>query len=156
MPVYERVYKIVMQIPKGRVLTYGLISDLLGSRLSAQGVGWALKALPSASGKKSSQAASLYNGKTVPWHRVINSQGGTSTHKVAEIPPDLQRQLLEAEGVVFGLDERIDLPKYLWMEGLCDSVRNDKQPEKPDKAKPATKITVKAKPKSAGKDKFKL
>ena len=46
--VYEEIYKIVQRIPKGRVLTYGLISNMIGSRMSAQGVGWALKALGSA------------------------------------------------------------------------------------------------------------
>ena len=120
MSVYEKVYKIVMRIPKGRVLTYGLISNLLGSRLSAQGVGWALKALPAFGEKKKGETSSKYNSKTVPWHRVINSQGGTSTHKVPEFPPDLQRELLEAEGVVFDQEEKIDLPKYLWMEGLSE------------------------------------
>jgi methylated-DNA-protein-cysteine methyltransferase related protein len=116
---YESVYKIVMRIPKGRVLTYGLISNLLGGRLSAQGVGWALKGL-SAHGRKTN---GKYSSKTVPWHRVINSQGGTSTHKVAEIPPDLQRELLEAEGVIFDENEKIDLPKYLWMEGLSEDAQ---------------------------------
>jgi methylated-DNA-protein-cysteine methyltransferase related protein len=120
--VYERVYEIVKRIPKGRVLTYGTISDLMGGRLSAQGVGWALKALPSQSKKKDNRL-SKYNSKTVPWHRVINSLGGTSTHKVADIPPDLQREMLEAEGLVFNEEEKVDLPKYLWVEGLKKMAR---------------------------------
>jgi methylated-DNA-protein-cysteine methyltransferase-like protein len=124
MSVYERVYKIVMRIPKGRVLTYGLISDLLGGRLSAQGVGWALKALPAYSTKKKKgESSPHYNSRTVPWHRVINSRGGTSTHKVPDIPPDLQRELLEAEGVIFDEEEKIDLPNYLWIEGLSETAK---------------------------------
>jgi methylated-DNA-protein-cysteine methyltransferase related protein len=118
MSVYEKVYKIVAKIPKGRVLTYGLISNMLGGRLSAQGVGWAMKALPAYGEEKKGKIRSKYNSKTVPWHRVINSQGGTSTHKVPDIPPDLQREMLEAEGIVFDENEKIDLPKYLWVEGL--------------------------------------
>ncbi len=43
--VYVEIYKIVQSIPEGRVLTYGLISHMIGGRMSAQGVGWALKAL---------------------------------------------------------------------------------------------------------------
>ena len=121
MSVYESVYKVVMRIPKGRVLTYGLISNLLGGPLSAQGVGWAMKALSAYGEKNKVGGVSKYNSKTVPWHRVINSQGGISTHKVPNIPPDLQRELLEAEGVVFGEDEKIDLPKYLWMQGLSET-----------------------------------
>lgn len=46
-PVYHSVYKIVCSIPPGKVLTYGLISNMLDRRLSAQAIGWALKALPS-------------------------------------------------------------------------------------------------------------
>lgn len=117
-PVFDRVYEIVAQIPRGRVLTYGLISNLLGGRLSAQGVGWALKALPASAGEKHKGYQSKYNSRTVPWHRVINSRGGTSTYKIAAIPPNLQRELLEAEGVIFDQEEKVDLSKYLWLEGL--------------------------------------
>lgn len=108
-PVFEKVYKIVMRIPKGRVLTYGLISNMLDGALSAQGVGWALKALPSAA------EGDKYTSRTVPWHRVINAQGGTSTHKVG-LPPDLQRTLLEGEGVKFNSEGRVDLKKFLWLD----------------------------------------
>lgn len=109
---YVEIYKIVQSIPKGRVLTYGLISNLLGKRMSAQGVGWALKAL----GRK--HGPLNFDMSTVPWQRVVNSDGGTSTHKISEIPPDLQRQLLQEEGIVFDANEKIDLKTYLWWEGL--------------------------------------
>ncbi len=46
--VYTEIYKIVQSIPRGRVHTYGLISHLIGGRMSAQGVGWTLKALGNA------------------------------------------------------------------------------------------------------------
>ena len=109
-----RSYKIVSSIPEGKVLTYGLISNLMEGRLSAQGVGWALNSLKS-SGDDG------YNSKSVPWHRVINSKGMVSTHKRPEIDPDLQRKLLEAEGVVFK-DDRVDLNKYLWKAGLSQFI----------------------------------
>jgi methylated-DNA-protein-cysteine methyltransferase-like protein len=109
--VYNQIYKIVQKIPKGKVLTYGLISHMIGGRMSAQGVGWALKALGSGKAKKE------FDSSNVPWHRVVNAQGGTSTHKVG-LPPDLQRQLLEAEGVKFNSEEKLDLEKHLWKEIL--------------------------------------
>ncbi len=140
-PVFERVYEIVMQIPRGRVLTYGVISDMLGGRLTAQGVGWALKALPDGSVKVTSKSAATkakpaktakpakqpkqlkqpgkYNSQTVPWQRVINSRGTTSTFKVG-MPPDLQREILEKEGVAFDHEGKVDLKKYMWMAGLRD------------------------------------
>jgi methylated-DNA-protein-cysteine methyltransferase-like protein len=106
---YQQVYKIVQRIPKGKVLTYGMISHHLGGRLSAQAVGWALKALPT-------EVSSAFSVANTPWHRVINSQGRLSTHKNANIPPDLQRELLEKEGIKFNEEEAIDLNRYLWLD----------------------------------------
>ena len=137
--IYDEIYRIVQSIPKGRVLTYGVISDLIGKRMSAQGVGWALKALGGAkrkqqeeankatrkasktatkSGAKKKEQIASFDLETVPWQRVVNSQGGTSTHKIAEIPPGLQQHLLEREGIKFDEEGKLDLTKYLWFEGL--------------------------------------
>jgi methylated-DNA-protein-cysteine methyltransferase-like protein len=120
--IYTEIYKIVKTIPKGRVLTYGIISHMIGRRMSAQGVGWALKALGSAKRSEPSAKKSMkkepFDMASVPWQRVVNAQGGTSTHKVAGIPPKLQQHLLEAEGIVFDADGKMDLNKYLWLEGI--------------------------------------
>ncbi|HEY9719518.1 MAG TPA: MGMT family protein [Trichormus sp.] len=120
--IYAGIYKIVQSIPKGRVLTYGLISHMIGGRMSAQGVGWALKALGSAKrsdrSAKKSTADAPYNSSTVPWQRVVNAQGGTSTHKLAGIPPGFQQHLLELEGIKFDHEGKLDLDKYLWIEGV--------------------------------------
>src|SRR2546422_8751679 len=86
--VFEQVYWWVLQIPRGKVMTYGQISRLMDERLSAQAVGWALHATPD-------------DGRKIPWHRVINSRGGISTSRGLNHPPGLQRGLLEAEDVVF-------------------------------------------------------
>ncbi len=56
--VFAEVYEIVRLIPRGKVLTYGYISDMLEKRLSAQGVGWALNALSSSSSSVSSGSSS--------------------------------------------------------------------------------------------------
>ena len=109
---------------------------MINGRLSAQGVGWALKALASEVAEKQKRSPRSPNrqkhslqdaGKTkqsVPWHRVLNSQGGTSTHKNPNIPPGLQRVLLEAEGIKFNEEEKLDLDKHLWKAGL---LRNGKR-----------------------------
>ena len=39
---FHLVYEVVRQIPKGRVSTYGAIAAVLGTRLSARMVGWAM------------------------------------------------------------------------------------------------------------------
>ena len=134
--IYAEIYKIIQTIPRGRVLTYGLISNMIGGRMSAQGVGWALKAL----GSEKVTAPNSFNSGTVPWQRVVNTQGGTSTHKVPGIPPDLQRNLLEAEGIMFDDEGKMDLHKYLWMEGLSDQLLHPKS-SKSKKSGAVTKAT---------------
>ena len=64
---YEAVYRIVRDIPRGRVMTYGQIATILGAPRAARAVGYALRA----SGKRSD----------VPWQRVINFRGGISTDR---------------------------------------------------------------------------
>jgi len=55
---------------------------------------------------------------TVPWQRVINSQGKISARPGAG--PEQQRQLLEGEGVVFDARDRVDLKAYGWQPGQED------------------------------------
>ena len=99
---FQRVYRVVRRIPPGKVATYGQIAALLGYPRAARTVGWAMHALPEDS--------------DVPWQRVINAQGRISTswpeHDVSQ-----QQRLLEAEGIVFGPDGRVDLAAFGW-EGL--------------------------------------
>ena len=90
---------MVRSIPPGRVATYGQIAQLLGIPHAARTVGWALH--------------SLSEDNDVPWQRVINARGaisfGTNSPGAA-----LQRALLEAEGVVFDKQDRVDLDIYGW------------------------------------------
>jgi methylated-DNA-protein-cysteine methyltransferase-like protein len=102
MSFYQQVYELVLQIPPGKVATYGQIATLLGRPHAARAVGYALHLAP----------AHL----KVPWQRVINSQGKISSRSSLDMPhePLIQRMLLEAEGVVFDQTGRVDLKKYLW------------------------------------------
>jgi methylated-DNA-protein-cysteine methyltransferase-like protein len=99
-PPFQRVWAIVKKIPRGRVVTYGAISEMIERRLTPVGVGWALRAAPQSP-----------RWRALPWHRVVNAKGGVSTD--AE-HPGLQRALLEAEGVVFDRDGTIDLARFGW------------------------------------------
>ena len=108
MKVYFKVYEIVQRIPRGRVLSYGAISKMIDGRLSAQGVGWALQALPDAISENNP-----YCSRNVPWHRVVNAKGGISSRPGAG--PDLQQGLLEAEGVKFNKEGFLDISRYLWV-----------------------------------------
>jgi methylated-DNA-protein-cysteine methyltransferase-like protein len=99
--VFERIYRMVLRIPRGRVMTYGQLARLMDERYSPRLVGWAMHATPR-------------DGREIPWHRVINSKGGVSTGRVIPEQPELQRLLLEAEGVVFDERGKCDLATYQW------------------------------------------
>ncbi|HXG91500.1 MAG TPA: MGMT family protein [Blastocatellia bacterium] len=99
--VFEKIYKLVLKIPRGRVMTYGQIARLLEDRYSPRLVGWAMHATPQ-------------DERNIPWHRVINSKGGISTGRVIIGAPDTQRWLLEAEGVAFDERGHCDLSVYQW------------------------------------------
>lgn len=95
---WDEVYAIVRQIPRGRVMNYGQIAELLKRPLSARAVGWAMRGCPN----------------DVPWHRVVNARGGMSTEGLADLPPRLQRSLLESEGIEFQDDGTLPLSRYRW------------------------------------------
>jgi len=99
--VFEKIYRLVLRIPPGRVMTYGQIARLLEERYSPRLVGWAMHATP-------------HDERNIPWHRVINSRGATSTGRITIQEPDLQRLMLEAEGVVFDDRGHCDLGVYQW------------------------------------------
>jgi methylated-DNA-protein-cysteine methyltransferase-like protein len=94
----ERVYRIVRRIPRGRVMTYGQLAEILGEGYTPRTVGFVMHGS---------------NNKT-PWHRVINAQGACSTGRVV-LPHDKQQRMLEAEGVKFNARGRCDLQSYLWI-----------------------------------------
>ena len=95
---YDAVYRLVRDIPRGRVMTYGQIATVLGVPRAARAVGYAMRM----SGKR-----------RVPWQRVINHRGGISARGEVERPM-LQRVLLEKEGVRFDASECCDLRVYRW------------------------------------------
>jgi methylated-DNA-protein-cysteine methyltransferase-like protein len=94
---FAQVYALVRRVPAGRVVTYGQIAAALGDPRRARVVGWAMRACPD----------------DVPWHRVVNSRGGLSLGP-AHGGVNLQRALLEDEGVEFDATEHIDLRVYGW------------------------------------------
>ena len=100
---YETIYAVVRRIPPGRVATYGQIATLAGFDGHARQVGYALHHLPAAAG--------------VPWHRVVNARGEISPRSRSD-SHELQRDLLEAEGVEFDDAGRVALKKFRWEASL--------------------------------------
>jgi methylated-DNA-protein-cysteine methyltransferase-like protein len=96
----QRVYALVARVPPGHVITYGALARLLGDPRKAREVGWAMAAIPPR--------------LRLPAHRVINSRGELSGgHAFGGY--EVQRARLEAEGVQFEPDGRVDLDRYLWL-----------------------------------------
>jgi methylated-DNA-protein-cysteine methyltransferase-like protein len=95
---FQRVYRVVDQIPHGRVTSYGAIANYLGSKGSARMVGWAMNA-----SKK----------HEVPAHRVINKKG-LLTGKHHFQGTSLMQQLLESEGIVVVDFQVQNLEAHFW------------------------------------------
>jgi methylated-DNA-protein-cysteine methyltransferase-like protein len=93
---WDPVYRLVQQIPRGRVLTYGALAKTLRLRGGARSAGRAMAATPS--------------GKGIPWHRVVGERGKIL---IREPYASLQKKLLESEGVKV-VEFRLDLKRYLW------------------------------------------
>jgi len=99
MSFFSAVYAVTKQIPRGKVATYGQIARLAGNPRMARQVGWALHSNPEPG--------------EIPCHRVIN-RNGELCKGFAFGGEEAQRLLLEAEGVAFGEDGKVDLRIYQW------------------------------------------
>lgn len=93
----QRVYDLVAQIPKGRVMTYGQIAAHCGAAWAAWEVGQIAHTGPSG----------------LPWQRVVNKQGGLAAGwpnggKAAHAAA------LEVDGVEILDDYKVDIAKLLW------------------------------------------
>ena len=93
---FQRVYQIVGTVPCGRVVSYGQIARALGAPQAARQVGWAMRHCPDA----------------LPWQRVVRQDGTVAGGEHAP----LRRAMLEAEGVGFLPDGRVDMAQYAWKE----------------------------------------
>ncbi len=116
---YSRIYRVISKIPRGHVATYGQVAALADMPRAARQVGYALAALRE-------------GARDVPWHRVINSKGEISARSEPGFE-DLQRMLLEQEGVRFDAQGKVALEKVRWAPG----VESTKKPAKSKKSSAA-------------------
>jgi len=96
---FEKVYQVAVQIPYGRVTSYGAIANYLGSPKSARMVGWAMNA--------------SHLIPEVPAHRVVNRKG-LLTGKHHFEGTNLMQQLLENEGIKVIENQIQDFEKLFW------------------------------------------
>jgi methylated-DNA-protein-cysteine methyltransferase-like protein len=92
---FDRVYEVVAQIPRGKVISYGGIARLMGNPHAARQVGWAMHSCPA----------------HLPWQRVVMADGNIAGGGFAEE----RRALLAAESVTFLPDGRVDMKACRWM-----------------------------------------
>jgi methylated-DNA-protein-cysteine methyltransferase related protein len=96
MSSWDPVYRLVKQLPRGWVLSYGAVAKLLRLSGGARSAGRAMAASPS--------------GKGIPWHRVLGADGKLL---IREPYSSLQKKLLESEGITV-IESRIDMKRHLW------------------------------------------
>ena len=93
----QRVYDLVAQIPKGRVMTYGQVAAICGAAWAAWEVGQIAHTGPS----------------DLPWQRVVNKQGG-----LAAGWPNGGREAhaaaLRADSVEVSEEFTVDVSKLVW------------------------------------------
>ena len=95
----DKVEALVAQIPAGRVMTYGQLAALIGHPRAARQVG----------------GAAHFGDPELPWHRVVNKQGG-----LASGYPGGRRghkQHLESEGVTVSGEDggyHVDIDQLIW------------------------------------------
>ena len=99
---YIKIYNVVARIPRGKVATYGQIAILSGLGSQARLVGYALNKIP--------------ENSNLPWHRVVNREGKISYSPHRQECSQLQRDLLEAEGVSFDTVNKIQMKIFQWIE----------------------------------------
>ncbi len=98
MKFNEKVLEFVKKIPKGKVTTYKIIAEKLGTK-AYRAVGNALK-----------------NNKKpiiIPCHRVVNSDGSLGWYMGKKSGKALKIKLLKKEGIQVK-KKKIDLKKYLF------------------------------------------
>lgn len=103
MSVFEKIYEVVLRIPEGKVATYGQVASYAGNPRWARVVGFALHNNPAPG--------------IIPCHRVVNREGRVAESFVFG-GGNMQRELLEKEGVKFLADNSINLEEYLWQPDI--------------------------------------
>ena len=94
------VYDILQKIPKGKVVTYGQIAEMLGKKSLARHVGNILHENP--------------DGDLYPCYKVVNCKGRLS-EGYAFGGIEMQKERLEADGIAV-VDFRVNLSEYRWKE----------------------------------------
>ena len=97
-PFTQKALHMIKNIPEGRVMTYGSIAAFAGKPNGARQISRLLH--------------SMSKKHDLPWHRVVNSKGKISLRPSHGY--ELQKALLESEGIEFSKSDTIDFTFFLW------------------------------------------
>ena len=97
---FQKIIEIIKDIPQGKVATYGQIAAMAGTQ-NPRIVGFAL--------------AGLKEDTDIPWFRVINSKGKISFPEESNAYK-IQYSLLQQDGIIFSVNNRINLNQFGWSE----------------------------------------
>lgn len=112
-PFSKKVISLILQIPKGKVATYGQIAKLAGKPQGSRGVAWILN--------------SCSKSHKLPWQRVLNSKGKISFPEgSAEFKK--QKSLLLKEGIEFTEGGGLNLKLFQWNKKVAAQKTSMKKP----------------------------
>lgn len=94
----EAILKVVRAVPSGKVVSYGQVAAYIGSPRAARQVGWAMR--------------SLEGTLDFPWWRVINNAGRLTIKGNLQNSAQLQKELLEAEGILVSQSLELDIEMH--------------------------------------------
>lgn len=96
---FQKVYNVVIQIPYGKITTYGAIAAYLGSKGSSRMVGWAMN-------------SSKNFPKSIPAHRVVNRVGILTGKQ--HFGGNIMVDLLRSEGIEVVENKIVNFIQHFW------------------------------------------
>lgn len=99
-PYQQAILQVVRLIPAGNVASYGQVAAYVGTPRAARQVGWAM--------------SSMESTPDFPWWRVLNNAGKITIKGNMHATGQLQKELLEAEGVLVTDNYELDMESFRW------------------------------------------
>lgn len=97
----KRIIEVIRLIPCGKVMSYSQVAAYVGAPRAARQVGWVLR--------------NLEAKINLPWWRVINNTGRITIKGNIFNNREIQKKLLEADGIIISTDFTLDIKKYRFL-----------------------------------------